>query len=153
VRVTRLIALAAARLLTGAATLAAEPADPGAIAVVVGAKSAVESVTLDTLRELYLRRRRVWPDGRRADPVNLPADSPVRERFSKRVLGRGPQDLGSYWDRRWFEGIRPPLVLQTAEAVCAYVGVEPHAIGYLPLAGVDPALCRVVLVLPATPAR
>jgi hypothetical protein len=152
VRVTRLTVLAVARLLAGVA-LAADPSDPGAIAVVVGVKSAVESVTLDTLRELYLRRRRVWPDGRRADPVNLPAGSPVREAFSRLVLGRAPRDLGSYWDRRYFEGIRPPLVLQTAEAVCAYVGVEPHAIGYLPLAGVDRAVCRIVLVLPPAAAR
>ena len=84
---------------------------------------------------------------------NLPATSPVRETFSKRVLGRAPQDLASYWDRRYFDGIRPPLVLQTAEAVCAYVGVEPNAIGYLPLGDVDPEACRVVLVLRATPAR
>ena len=151
-RITSPIALAVARLLVGA-VLAAEPADPGPIAVVVGTKSAIESVTLDTLRELYLRRRRVWPDGSRADPVNLPADSPVRQMFSERVLGRAPRDLGSYWDRRYFEGIRPPLVLQTSEAVCAYVGVEPHAIGYLPLDGVDRATCRVVLVLQPAPPR
>lgn len=146
-----LIVLAVACLLAGAAR--AEPDDPPAIAVVVGTRSKLDSITPDTLRELYLRRRRVWADGSRADPVNLPADSPVRERFSKQVLGRAPQDLASYWDRRYFDGIRPPLVLRTGEAVCAYVGVEANAIGYLPLADVDPAACRVVLVLPAIPAR
>ena len=121
----------------------------GPIAVVIGRGSDVRDVTLDTLRELYLRRRRVWPNGNRVIPVNLPADTEVRATFSKRVLGRSPDDLAGYWNRRYFEGVQPPLVLQTPQAVCAYVAVEHDAIGYLPLDEVDRAACRVVLVLPA----
>ena len=121
----------------------------GPIAVVVGHGSDVRDVTLDTLRELYLRRRRVWPSGNRVIPVNLPADTEVRATFSKRVLGRSPDDLAGYWNRRYFEGVQPPLVLQTPQAVCAYVAVERDAIGYVPLDEVDRAACRVVLVIPA----
>jgi len=121
----------------------------GPIAVVVGRGSDLRDVTLDTLRELYLRRRRVWPNGNRVIPVNLPADTEVRARFSKRVLGRSPDELAGYWNRRYFEGVQPPLVLQTPQAVCAYVAVERDAIGYVPLDEVDRAACRVVLVLPA----
>ena len=127
---------------------AAEPSNPGAIAVVVGANSEVREVTLDTLRELYLRRRRVWPDGTRVIPVNLPAESPVRETFSRYVLGRLPRDLVGYWNRRYFEGVQPPLVLQTPQAVCAYLAVEREAIGYVRAAEVDRQACRVLLVLP-----
>lgn len=130
---------------------AADPEPPGTIAVVVGIGSAVKDVTVDTLRELYLRRRRLWPDGEGVIPINLPPDTDIRETFSKRVLGRAPRDLASYWNRRYFEGIRPPVVLRSADAVCAYVAVEPTAIGYLPLANVDQAACRVVLTLPAAP--
>lgn len=135
-------------LLIAGLVQAADPEPAGAIAVVVGIGSTVKDVTVDTLRELYLRRRRVWPDGDRVIPVNLPPDTDVRETFSKRVLGRSPRDLASYWNRRYFEGIRPPVVLRSADAVCAYVAVEPTAIGYLPLADVDRKACRVVLTLP-----
>lgn len=144
----RLPALALPALLIAGAVPAVEPEPRGAIAVVVGIDSAVKDVTLDTLRELYLRRRRVWPDGSRVIAVNLPPDTAVREAFSRQVLGRPPRDLASYWNRRYFEGIRPPLVLRSGTAVCAYVGVEPNAIGYLPLADVDRSACRVVLTLP-----
>ena len=117
------------------------------IAVVVGAHSEIADVTLDTLRELYLRRRRVWPDGSRVIPVNLPADTDIRRRFSKRVLGRLPQDLSAYWDRQYFDGIQPPVVLRTATAVCAYLATEPKAIGYVRHDEVDASGCRVLFVL------
>lgn len=117
------------------------------VAIVVGVRSRVQQVTLDDLRELYLMRRRVWEDGERVVPVNLPAGDPLRERFSRRVLGRSLRDLAGYWNRRYFEGIRPPLVLRTPRAVCAYVEAEPNAIGYLAPADVDPKRCRVLLEL------
>jgi hypothetical protein len=117
------------------------------IAVVVGVGSPIRQVTVDTLRELYLRRQRLWPDGERAMPVNLPADDPLRIAFSRRILGRRPGDLEPYWLRLYREGVQPPLVLQTSQAVCAYVAVEPGAIGYVRPDVVDPKSCRVLLVL------
>jgi hypothetical protein len=130
-------------LLAGGGT-AAEGDPVGAIAVVVGTSSPIRDVTVDGLREVYLRRRRIWPDGTPSLPVNLPADHPVRRAFSRRVLGRLPEDLQSHWGRLAFDGVRPPPVLQTAQAVCAYVAVEPTAIGYVPASAVDAASCRVV---------
>jgi hypothetical protein len=150
VRARRLTALLAATHLAIGVLRAAEPRHAGAIAVVVGTKSGVGAVTLDTLREVYLRRRRVWPDGTAVIPVNLPPGTDLRKTFSRLVLGRLPEDLAGYWNRRYFEGIRPPLVLRTPEAVCAYVAVEPDAIGYVGLEHVDRDACRVVLVLPET---
>ena len=139
--------LVALQLLGGAA-FAAERAHSESIAVVVGPESGVSEVTLDTLRELYLRRRRVWPDGSRVIPVNLPVDSTTRQSFSKRVLGRLPQDLSGYWNRLYFDGIQPPVVLRTPEAVCAYLAVEPKAIGYMRRDEVDRSACRILLLLP-----
>jgi hypothetical protein len=103
-------------------------------------------VNPDELRELYLRRQRVWADGTRAIPVNLPAGNAAREAFSKRVLGRSTRDLVSYWNTRYFEGITPPPVLPSAAAVRAYVATEPGAVAYLPVDEVD-ASCRVLLRL------
>ncbi len=134
-------------LLGGASSALAADAVPGAIAVVVGRKSAVTRVSLDELRDLYLRRRRLWADGTRALPINLPAGHPVRERFSVAVLGRATQDLGSYWNARYFEGVTPPTVLPSAAAIRAYLESEPAAIAYLPAAEVDES-CRVLLTLP-----
>ena len=140
--------LVVAVLALGGAAAAVDRAHSESIAVVVGAKSAIAEVTLDTLRELYLRRRRVWPDGSRVVPVNLPADSETRQRFSKRVLGRRPPDLSGYWNRLSVDGIQPPVVLRTSEAVCAYLAAEPKAIGYVRVDEIDRDACRMLFVLP-----
>jgi len=132
-----------ALLASGGTAADVEPVGP--IAVVVGTSSPIRDVTVDGLREVYLRRRRIWPDGTPSLPVNLPADHPVRRAFSRRVLGRLPEDLESHWGRLAFDGVRPPPVLQTAQAVCAYVAVEPTAIGYVPASAVDTSACRVVI--------
>jgi len=116
------------------------------IAVVVGKASVVTSVTRDELREVYLRRQRLWPNGARVIPINLPADDPARERFSQLVLRRSPNDLVSYWNARYFEGVSPPEVIRSPAVVRAYVAAEPDAIGYLPSSEVDDS-CRVVLTL------
>ena len=131
-------------VLAGGRGTAAEGDAVGPIAVVVGTSSPIHDVTIDGLREVYLRRRRIWPDGSASLPVNLPADHPVRRAFSRRVLGRLPEELASHWGRLAFDGVRPPPVLQSAQAVCAYVAVEPSAIGYVPASAVDTSSCRVV---------
>lgn len=140
---------AALRLLVAlalsATSIAAAEVEQG-IAVIVGQKSFVERVTADDLRELYLRRRRVWRNGERALPVNLPAGTADRDRFSMLVLGRRTDDLVGYWNARWFEGITPPPVLPTAAAVRAFVTAEPAAIGYVPAD--QTGACRTLLVLP-----
>ena len=138
------LALVALLISTDAIVRAADEAEP--LAVVVGRSSGVTAVSLDELRDIYLRRRRVWPDGVPVAPINLPPDSPLRARFSRRVLGRPPADLLSYWNARYFEGITPPLILQTPAAVRAYLQRQPEAIAYLPLDEVDDSL-RVLLEL------
>lgn len=137
-------------LATYLVAAAENPAHRDAIAVVVGRDSFVREVTPDALRDIYLRRQRLWPNGASTIPINVPAGNPLREQFSTRVLGRATRDLVAYWNARYFDGIRPPIVLPSAAAVRAYVAAEPAAVGYLPLAEVDDT-CRVLLTLPPPP--
>ena len=141
----RLLICALLALLASAAGAPAAPT-PAPIAVVVGRDSAVTTLSLDELREIYLRRRRAWPNGLAIMPINLPADDELRQRFSRRVLGRAPADLLAYWNARYFEGIKPPLVLLSPAAVRAYLQHQPEAIGYLPADQADDSV-RVLLEL------
>jgi ABC-type phosphate transport system substrate-binding protein len=136
----RLIALAVV-------VLAGTDVGAEALAVVVGRDSAVRTVTRDELRDLYLRRQRLWSNGTPAIPVNLPAGSPSREEFSRAILGRSSQELLAHWNARYFEGIRPPVVVPSSAAVLAYLAAEPAAIAYVPAGEVD-GTCRVLLTLP-----
>jgi len=125
----------------------AEPDNhPMRIAIVVGRSSTIQEVSKDILRDVYLRRQRVWPDGTRVIPVNLPPGSAVRERFSQLVLGRSTAELVSYWNARYFEGIMPPAVLPSPAAIRAYLNAQPGAIAYLSADDVDDS-CRSLLRL------
>ncbi len=151
-RCRSLIALAAVLFVAHVAWGAEPEALHSGIAVVVGRSSVVKSVTKDGLREIYLRRQRLWQDGTRAIPVNLPPTNPLRDAFSRLVLGRSTQDTVAYWNARYFEGITPPQVLPSARAILRFLEAEPGAIAYLPVAEVDTKTCRTLLILDATPA-
>lgn len=141
-----MLALIALLCGTGLGSEGQPPLTP--IAVVVGRDSFIKEITKGELREVYLRHQRVWPNGSRTIPVNLPPSSPLRERFSRAVLGRGTQDLVGYWRDRYSDGVSPPAVLTSPAAIRTYLTVESAAIAYLPATEVD-ASCRVLLVLDA----
>jgi len=140
-----LIAVALALLLSSRAV-----GEPPPLAVVVGRDSVITRMSVDQLRDIYLRRQRILPNGQRVIPINLPPSNPARDRFSRAVLGRPSQDLMAYWNDRYFEGITPPLVLPSATAIIAYLANEPAAIAYLPLSQVTED-ARVLLVLSEAP--
>ncbi|MCA9739732.1 MAG: hypothetical protein KC645_19045 [Gemmatimonadetes bacterium] len=85
----------------------------------------------ELLRRIFLLRQRSWPDGTRAHPVNLPASSPLRERFSRAVLGESVQALAAYWNDRYFHGTRPPPTMASEEAVLLFVERTSGAVGYV----------------------
>lgn len=116
------------------AARAAPPArDAGAPALVVIAHATVhpERVDRNEARRMWLLRRRFWHDGTRIVPVNLPASSPVRDAFSRAVLGSPARDLVAFWNDLYFHGTLPPPVLPSERAVMLFVARTPGAAGYV----------------------
>jgi ABC-type phosphate transport system substrate-binding protein len=136
------------RMLLVLVTLIAAPAgadEPGHIAVIVHPSRKVE-LSLDTLGQVYLRRKRFWDDGSAIVPLNLAAGSAIRETFARSVLRQSEARLAEYWNRQYFYGILPPATLASTQAIVRYVAAEPNAIGYVPAADVDGTV-QVVLRL------
>jgi ABC-type phosphate transport system substrate-binding protein len=115
-----------------------EQRDPARIAVVVNTDVPNDSLTTGTVRRIFLRRQRFWRDGTLVAPVNLPATSPVRDAFSRIVLGRAPRDMAEFWNDAYFHGIQPPPVLDSQRAVLLYVARTPGAVGYVDAAFLPP---------------
>ena len=111
----------------------------GTILVIANASVPASSLSVETLGDIYSRRMMVWRNGTPIVPVNREAGSWERRDFSLRVFGRAPEALAGYWSRMHFQGINPPLVLESDAAVVAFVRDVPGAIGYVekgtPLAG------------------
>lgn len=135
--------LFAAMLLS--ATLLAQAAEP-VIAVVVPVARDVRGLDSDAITQVYKRKRLLWPDGGRMQPVNLPADHPLRRRFTEALLQLSPQALEEYWNEQYYHGIRPPHVLASEAAVLRFVADTASAIGYLPYCVMDPRVKPILLI-------
>ena len=111
----------------------------GTILVIGNAGVPASSLSDKTLTDIYSRRIMVWPNGTPIVPVNREAGSRERLDFSLRIFGRPPEALAGYWSRMHFQGVNPPLVLESDAAVVAFVRDVPGTIGYVekgtPLAG------------------
>ncbi|MHB8348619.1 MAG: hypothetical protein ACYDHM_16025 [Acidiferrobacterales bacterium] len=122
-------------------------AGTGGILVIVHPKVPVARISRDELRAIYLMRVTFWPGGTPIVPVNCDAESVLRIRFSRRVLGAPPTAFAGYWAHLHFQGENPPLVFGSDRNVAAFVARVPGAIGYVragtPLHGV-----RIVGQLP-----
>ncbi|HZX70488.1 MAG TPA: hypothetical protein VFE77_06680 [Rhodanobacter sp.] len=99
-----------------------------------------------TLRNVFLKKIFVDKDGQRLIPVNLPAGSPLRQAFAQEVTHLPDTQQDDYWNRQYFQGVSPPYVLASQQAVVRFVAATPGAIGYVTSCYVDSSV-RVVFEL------
>lgn len=122
--------LALRRALPLLFVLHAAPAAAAPVTVITAAGSAPAAISGEDLALVY-RRQKSAVDGVRLQPVNLPAAHPLRRWFSQQVLGAAPEALEGYWRELYFNGVVPPFVLASEEAVIRFVAATPGAIGYV----------------------
>ncbi|WP_437781774.1 hypothetical protein [Sorangium sp. So ce1097] len=135
-RLSLLLLLALLGMTPSASSFAVEEE----IVVVVNQANPVRAAGRDTLRPIFQTTRTEWY-GRSAVPVNLPEDSPLRQRFDKAVLGLDPEGVARYWiDRKIRGGERPPRKVASSSAVLRLVGEEAGGIGYVAAADVNPSV-------------
>ncbi len=114
--------------------------------LIVHPSSPLRSMGHAELERIYRRRSRFWPDGRAIVALNLPSDDPLRRTFSSEILHAGEEEMATYWNREYFQGVRPPAVLQSTAAVRAFVAATPSAIGYVTEAEVDSTVAVVEIL-------
>jgi len=107
-------------------------AAPPPYRVIVHGNNPYTSLERRYVAEAFLKKTTRWADGGVIKPVDLPADSPVRQQFSEEILNRSVSAVKSYWQQIIFSGRDvPPPELKTDEEVVAYVTKNPGAIGYV----------------------
>lgn len=124
--------LALLALSPAAASAADEP-----LAVVVPRVFAGHDLNAQELALIFKRKKLAWDDGTPIQPVNLPSDHPARRHFSQRILKSLPEAQTEYWNAQYFQGVFPPHVLASSEAVLRFVADTPGSIGYVPACKAD----------------
>jgi ABC-type phosphate transport system substrate-binding protein len=134
--------LAAAGWTSGA--LGQAPA--GDFQVVVHPSNPASAVDRRFLSQVFLRKTTHWESGESTRPVDLPADSETRRRFSEVIHGRSVAAVKNYWQQIIFAGRGvPPPELESDEAVLRHVTRWPGAVGYVS-AGAELRGARVLTV-------
>ncbi|OFX21839.1 MAG: hypothetical protein A2V77_20100 [Anaeromyxobacter sp. RBG_16_69_14] len=112
-------------------------AEPQAIAIVVDRDNPMSNIGVEALRSLFLGKRREWPDGTRAVPVNLEA-GPPHHAFCSTVLRMSEADYERYWIDEKVRGAGTgPRPLSSSSLVIRLVARVRGAVGYVPLGRID----------------
>jgi len=103
------------------------------IAVIMGIRSNAKPISLNArdVRQIFLRKDYFTAQGDAWIPVNLNAANPIRAVMTETILQKSVVDLERYWSEMYFDGISPPYVLASEEAVVSFVMETPSAIAYV----------------------
>jgi ABC-type phosphate transport system substrate-binding protein len=114
--------------------------------VLVSRKAPGETLSERVAARVFLKERLFWKDGSRIVPVNLPPDHAARQTFSRAVLRRERRELVAYWNEQHFKGVNPPVVLESEQAVKAFVRQVDGAVGYIRRDQLEPDLTVLLVV-------
>lgn len=113
----------------------------GALAVVVHRSNPISNLSSSALREIFLKRKERWKDGKSVMVINWKARLAPRIAFDQTLLGLSPERAAAHWINRRIRGQgMPPASFKSHLIIRAIVSRHPEAIAYLPLAAVTPSL-------------
>jgi len=101
------------------------------ILVITGPETTLKEVSIKKLKNIFLRKTLVNEAGMRWIPINLNSDHPVRQAFSQSLFKQQPEDMESYWNTQYFQGISPPHTVASEQAMLLFIADTPGAIGYI----------------------
>lgn len=109
-----------------------EASDAPAYRLIVHAENRANEASREFVTNALLKRATRWDGGERLLPVDLPAASGVRQRFSEAVLGRSVAAVRKYWQQQIFSGRGlPPPELDSEQAVVSFVAKHRGGLGYV----------------------
>lgn len=121
------------------------PAAANGFVVVVNDQNTVTSMPRALVSRFFLKKALRWDSGAVAQPVDLPANSPVREAFTRAVLSKSVASVKAYWQQQIFSGREvPPPEKPTDDAVLEFVRTTPAAIAYVSPSSTLPRGVRVL---------
>jgi len=133
------------KLLVLSATLFSIHSVFAQVAVVVGAKSDIGTLTADQISGIFLGKTDKFPNGTTALPLDQNSGIPVRATFYDKVAGKSEAQVKSAWSRLVFSGKgTPPKEVANSAEVKKLVASNPNTIGYIEKSAVDSTV-KVVL--------
>jgi ABC-type phosphate transport system substrate-binding protein len=132
---TRIFVALLAVLGLGTARLTAQNTGANANAgyvVIVNEANYLTSLSAQEVARLFTKQTVRWTTGQAVTPVDLRADAPAREQFSRDVMGKSTAEVKAYWQTIIFSGRGiPPMEAPSEATVVQFVRATPGAIAYV----------------------
>lgn len=78
-------------------------------AVVVNKNNAINTLSKREIIDIYMGRYLTFPDGEASKPLDLPAQSALKNDFYIQLVNKDEQKINAYWARLLFSGrAKPP---------------------------------------------
>jgi hypothetical protein len=99
--------------------------------IVVNTSNPVTSISREELSHIFLRKSLKFSDGRSASPVDLQANSSVREVFSKDIHHKAASAVDAYWQQQIFSGKDIPPPQKSEKLALDFVRSNGNGISYV----------------------
>ena len=118
------------------------------IVVVVHPSNSISTMTQDEIKRIYLGKNKLFKNGLSVAPVDAEKGSPKRKEFYRKVVGKSPSQISSYWSRLIFTGKgAPPRVIDSEAEILAWVESHADSLGYVNKDSVTDTV-KIVFTLP-----
>ena len=108
------------------------------VAIVVAADSQIGNLSQSQVKNVFLGKLVVLPDGSTVTPIYQQSETAVFSEFNDTVLAKTESQITQYWARRVFAGKgSPPNSLADDKAVKAFVISLTGGVGYISVDAVD----------------
>jgi ABC-type phosphate transport system substrate-binding protein len=122
------------------------PAQEGYV-VIVHASNPGTAMRSADVSKLFLRKTTKWPNGTKAQPIDLGVSAIARRKFSDSVHQMDVPSIKSYWQELVFSGRGEPPPERPSDAdIVEYVRANKGAIGYVAIAPNTPGV-KVLAVI------
>jgi hypothetical protein len=104
--------------------------------IIISKKISLPETTSQQLRDIFLMKRHTIGN-QKIIPLNLVGQDASRIAFENEILKMDRDHLNTYWIKKHFQGISPPITQPSHESIKAFVQNVEGAISYIPSSMVD----------------
>ncbi|XOV80868.1 MAG: hypothetical protein ACFHVJ_07955 [Aestuariibacter sp.] len=102
------------------------------LVVVVSKDNPTTQLSRSQLIDLYMGKYVAFPDGRKAQPLDIDNNQMTKEMFYKELVGMPLNRVNAYWSKVKFSGrARPPIQQNDEQAAIQVVATSNSAIAYI----------------------
>lgn len=111
------------------------------LVVVASSSNPIHQIEKQDLIDVYMGRFNTLPSGQNVSTIDFPSNSKERDKFYLYLTGKSSAQINAYWARLLFTGrARPPLELESKDAVVEHLIRHPNTIAYMKAEDVDSRL-------------